>query len=766
MAGFEAFRIYGRIEADTSGLESSLSRAKGQVDGLATSLQNTGQRLSSIGSNLTTKVTLPIVGAMTASFKAASDLNESLSKVSVVFGDLSDEMVKWSETSAEAMGMSQQQALEAAGTFGNFMKAMGLAGDEAANMSRDLVELAADLASFNNADPSEVLLALRAGLAGEAEPLRRFGVQISAARVEAEGLAIGLNKSYQEMTAAERAMATFNIIMRDTALAQGDFERTSEGAANKMRILKAELVDSAAQIGQEFIPIGIELMDILGGWLESFKGMDKDTQRFLIKMLAIAAVAGPFAKIAGSLLSMAGSILKIAGAGRAVGIMQGVAGAGSVGGAGAAAGGAAGVGIAAVVAAIVGSVAAFKDLNDQIDEGVDQLGNFNGKLEDATVETDGFFQDFFGAFNPFFKLADKLGIDDAAIEAEARQRYLEQMQQMVEALGYVNPQLKTLADNLTKTYSMTEEEGGKLAGLIRSLEMFGGAIDKNREQQLRNVLEMGDTRRAFQLLKAWIDEVRGSLRVLNSVLLTVTSTAGSQLPGGGQYRLPPEFVGGDGVPGRRRRRRRRNNTAAGGLVTGPQIRMVGEAGPEAIIPLNKLEVMLKRDNANIKSVAGSDSSREMRHFGRLLKESTDATERNIQALQDAEYQVEFFGAALANASAEMENTGGGLKAWFASLTEREARIYRKQMNDEFRELLRTYRNIGGMQNGGASPWNSPAAISQLNMDRIMSQQGGTAAAISRLERTMAASSGQPIVVRIDRKAFQRDVDYIERARNL
>jgi len=99
-----------------------------------------------------------------------------LNKVEVVFGENAAAIKQWSKDAAEAFGMSRQKALEAAGTFGNLFRALGLGTPQASDMSKKLVQLAADLASFNNANPEEVLLALRSGLVGEAEPLRKFGV--------------------------------------------------------------------------------------------------------------------------------------------------------------------------------------------------------------------------------------------------------------------------------------------------------------------------------------------------------------------------------------------------------------------------------------------------------------------------------------------------------------------------------------------------------------------------------------------------------------
>ena len=46
---------------------------------------------------------------------------------------------------------------------------MGLAREEAGFMSADMVELAGDLASFNNVDATQVLEAMKSSLAGSSE---------------------------------------------------------------------------------------------------------------------------------------------------------------------------------------------------------------------------------------------------------------------------------------------------------------------------------------------------------------------------------------------------------------------------------------------------------------------------------------------------------------------------------------------------------------------------------------------------------------------
>jgi len=184
----------------------------------------------------------------------ASELEEANSKVNAVFEDGAEIVLKWAKTTTDAFGISELAASRAAGDFGNLFKAMGSGLEDASNMSRALVELASDLASFNDTGIQDVLTALRSGLVGEAEPMRRFGVSISAARVEAQALAMGLAETKAELTDADKLMARYEVILQDTATAQGDFARTSDGLANSQRKLDAEVEDLEARLGMGLLP--------------------------------------------------------------------------------------------------------------------------------------------------------------------------------------------------------------------------------------------------------------------------------------------------------------------------------------------------------------------------------------------------------------------------------------------------------------------------------------------------------------------------------
>jgi uncharacterized membrane protein YgcG len=196
-----------------------------------------------------------LAAAAGPAISAASDLEENLSKVNVIFGDGAKEIENFAKTAATALGQSQNAVLEAAGTFGTFGKAAGLGGIELAKFSNDFTGLASDLASFNNTSPEEAVNAIGAALRGEAEPLRKFGVLLNDATLKTAALELGIYDGNGALTAQQKILAAQNVIYKQTTAAQGDFGRTSDGLANSQRILKAQLQNLQIEIGKGLLPV-------------------------------------------------------------------------------------------------------------------------------------------------------------------------------------------------------------------------------------------------------------------------------------------------------------------------------------------------------------------------------------------------------------------------------------------------------------------------------------------------------------------------------
>ena len=211
------------------------------------------------------------VGFTKEAIKAASDLAETTSKIGVVFGEGSAAVLDFGKNSAIALGMSTNEALAAAGVYGNLFRSMKIGEEVSADMSVNLVKLAADLASFNNIDPSLALDKLRAGLSGEVEPLRTLGVNLNEVIIKQKAMTLGLYDGTGALTAAAKAQASYALIVEQTSLAQGDFARTSEGLANQQRILAAQWKNLKAEVGKGLLPVAIDLVSLTNDAIEGGK---------------------------------------------------------------------------------------------------------------------------------------------------------------------------------------------------------------------------------------------------------------------------------------------------------------------------------------------------------------------------------------------------------------------------------------------------------------------------------------------------------------
>ena len=235
---------------DFKKLDSTAKKTAYALQTTTSALNNGIKNLAKYGA--TASIVTGIIGKKL--IDAGSNLEESMSKINVVFGDSAQSVKDFASTAAQSMGISNQQALEAAGTYGNLLQAFGTTREKAAEMSTTMVQLAGDLASFNNVPVADALMAIRSGLSGEAEPLKRFGIAINDVRLKQEALALKLYDGKGQLSVLAKSQAAYALILKDSSLAQGDYSRTSDGVANMQRTLTATFQDISAELGTALLP--------------------------------------------------------------------------------------------------------------------------------------------------------------------------------------------------------------------------------------------------------------------------------------------------------------------------------------------------------------------------------------------------------------------------------------------------------------------------------------------------------------------------------
>lgn len=293
-----------RAGFDGSELEKGLKN-------MSKSMKRAGKELTAIGKNMTMSITVPVVAAGAAAFKLASDMEESLNKVNVAFGDSSKEVTDWSNTTLKSFGIAKNTSLDMAAGFGDMATSMGLNTGEASKMATSMVGLAGDLASFKNIGMDEANTALTSIFTGETESLKKMGIVMTQANLNAYALASGMGKTVQQMTQAEQVQLRYNYVMEMTKNAQGDFARTSDGAANQMRIFTESLKEFGATMGAILLPIITPMIAKLNEMVQWFGSLDESTKKNIVTFLLIAATIGPLLMIFGALMTSIGQLLMI-----------------------------------------------------------------------------------------------------------------------------------------------------------------------------------------------------------------------------------------------------------------------------------------------------------------------------------------------------------------------------------------------------------------------------------------------------------------------
>lgn len=207
--------------------------------------------------------------AFKSTVAAASNLGESINAVNVTFGNAADGVHALGEESAESIGLSQAAFNQAAVSFANFAKEVAGPGGDVAGIIDDITTRSADFASVMNMDVNQAMEIFRSGLAGESEPLRRYGIDVSAAATETFAYANGIAEAGAELTEAQKVQARYGLIMQQTAGMADDFKNTQDDVANATRTAQAQLEDAQAEIGQNLLPalagaarMGSELLSV------------------------------------------------------------------------------------------------------------------------------------------------------------------------------------------------------------------------------------------------------------------------------------------------------------------------------------------------------------------------------------------------------------------------------------------------------------------------------------------------------------------------
>ena len=537
-----------------------------------------------------------ITQVIAPAIRAASDFEEATSKVNVVFGRASKSVKAFADTAARSLGQSKQAVLDAAGAFGTFGKAAGLAGEDLSLFTTDFITLATDLASFNNTTPEEAVQAIGAALRGEAEPLRRFGVLLNDATLKAEAMELGIYSGNKALTAQQKILAAQSAIYKQTGDAQGDFARTADGLANKQRTLSALFKNFQIQLGQQLLPAATDFANGLVKINDAFSNMPTPATNATVKV-------GKFGKLIGELINPISLFVNgLQAIGR--GMFDSKKETGAYNSA---------LGLSAQQQMRVADAAgefnkkfqetppavggAKKEVESFATALKEKLGEAVDTAKDKLAEAQGEFNDFATKVSDAVKGALDF---NAALEAGdyGFKGFLEALRGQVRGIVEYSTNLgKALEMGLSQDALGYVMDAGNVAGAEIALELVKGgqtAIDETNAlvEAAQRAADKVGIQAANKWYKTGVDQATFIVNGLEAELTKLTPKLMAKMDA--IAAKLKRSVNIDVVVTERVNRIVSTisssipKMADGGIVTGPTLAMIGEAGPEAVIPLSQM----------------------------------------------------------------------------------------------------------------------------------------------------------------------------------
>lgn len=223
----------------------------------------------------------------------ASSANETSNVLESIFGkDHLGEIEDWSARTGAAMGRSKYSLQQYASTLGAVLGPVTANKDEAEAMAKKFAELSVDLGSFFNTTDEDAMRALRSGLTGEYESLKRYGVVLNDTTLQEIANARGMHKKVTQMSVAEKTQLRYAAILQRTQAAQGDAAKTLDGFANSSKAFNENLKEIKTEMGRAVLPTVNKFLKLLREGVTWFNKASKSSHVLEVAMYALAAVAG------------------------------------------------------------------------------------------------------------------------------------------------------------------------------------------------------------------------------------------------------------------------------------------------------------------------------------------------------------------------------------------------------------------------------------------------------------------------------------------
>ncbi len=219
------------------------------------------------------KVIKNATNSMLKASEAQSEYIENLNLLDTAYGSTENSGRKLVKQLSDLIGLDPSGLTKQLGTYRELGSALNIDSKNASLLAENLLKMTQDVSSLYNLDLSEASRKLTSAMAGQTEPVRRLGADITEASLQQEAYKLGIDKTVESMNRAEKTIMIYLTLEDQLSDANGDVAKTVNSVSNQTKIFKEQIAIAGRQLGAVFIPILKTLLPILNGVLMAFNSI-------------------------------------------------------------------------------------------------------------------------------------------------------------------------------------------------------------------------------------------------------------------------------------------------------------------------------------------------------------------------------------------------------------------------------------------------------------------------------------------------------------
>lgn len=280
-------------------LQKGLRRASRTLDNFSRQLIRVGAIGAGVGASLAL--------AFAPFVKEAGDFQETLSRFETLFGKNKVAAKDFAETLVDNFGKSRKEVMDMMSSFQGFLSNT-LDPAQALKMTKLLTEAATDFASAMNLTDEDAFSKILAGMSGESEPLKRYGIMMTAGATNSMLERMGIDPN--TATEVDKVMARWEILNESLADTKvwGDLNRTADSFNNQLKALQGTWQNVKADLGKPLLELLAGIAAGLRPVIERVAKWVKENPE-LVQQIAVLVALGTAAAGAFLALGIAGFVL-------------------------------------------------------------------------------------------------------------------------------------------------------------------------------------------------------------------------------------------------------------------------------------------------------------------------------------------------------------------------------------------------------------------------------------------------------------------------